>query len=99
VYARVIHFAGAPADVERGVAAYREQVLPYVREATGFRGQTVLVDPETGRAMGITLWATEEAMRHYEELGSQFRTLLAETWDTPVTAVETYEVVVFEPGA
>jgi heme-degrading monooxygenase HmoA len=98
VYARVVRFTGSPEALEGGVAAYREQVLPYVREATGFRGQTVLVDREAGRGMSITLWETEDAMRRYEQLGGGFRTLLAETWSTPVTALETYEVVVSEPG-
>jgi hypothetical protein len=99
VFARVVHFAGPGDDLERGIAAYREQVLPFVRDATGFRGQTVLFDRAAGTAMGITLWATEEDMRHYESLGDRFRALLAETWGTPVTAVESYEVAVFERGA
>jgi hypothetical protein len=99
VYARVVRFAGTGDDLDRGITAYREQVLPYVLEATGFRGQTVLVDRESGVGLSITLWADEDAMRSYEQRGAQFRDLLGETWRTPVTSLETYEVVILEPGA
>ena len=99
MYARVVRFEGTGDDLERGIAAYTEQVLPYVVEATGFRGQTVLVDRRSGVGLGITLWADEESMRSYEERGAQFRELLGETWRTPVTSLETYEVVLLEPGA
>jgi hypothetical protein len=98
VYARVVRFEGMGDDLERGIAAYREQVLPYVVEATGFRGQTVLVDRERGVGLAITLWADEEAMRSYEERGAHFRELLGETWRTPVTSLGTFEVVLLEPG-
>jgi heme-degrading monooxygenase HmoA len=98
VYARIVRFAGTGEDLDRGIAAYREQVLPYVFDATGFRGQTVLVDREGGAAISITLWADEEALRAYEEHGAHFRDLLGETWQTPVTSLDTYEVVLLEPG-
>jgi hypothetical protein len=99
VYARVVRFTGTGDDLDRGITAYREQVLPYVLDATGFRGQTVLLDREGGVGLGITLWADEESMRSYEERGAQFRELLGETWRTPVISLETYEVVLLEPGA
>jgi hypothetical protein len=98
VYARVVRFAGSGGDLARGIAAYREQVLPYVVEATGFRGQTVLLDREGGVGIGITLWADEESMRSYEERGAHFRELLGETWQTPVVSLETYEVVILATG-
>ena len=99
MYARITHFRGEGDDLERGIAAYREQVLPYIREVTGFRGHTILVDRAAARAMSITLWASEDALRDYEATAERFRTLLAETWQTPVTGVETYEVALFDlPG-
>ena len=99
MYARVTHFRGEGDDLDRGIAAYREQVLPYICDVTGFRGHTILVDREAGRALSITLWVSEDALRDYEATAEKFRTLLAETWRTPVTDVETYDVALFElPG-
>jgi hypothetical protein len=98
VYARVVHFSGTPDDLERGIAAYREQVLPYVREVTGFRGQTLLVDAEGGRAMSITFWESEGALDEHEEAAERFRALLAETWRTPVTGIGSYEVATLDVG-
>ena len=99
MYARVTHFGGTGADLDRGIEAYREQVLPYIRDATGFRGHTVLVDRDAGRAMSITLWASEEALLGYESTAARFRDLLAETWHTPVSSVASFEVALFDlPG-
>ena len=49
--------------------------------------------------MAITLWASEEALLAYEQLGDRFRHLLAETWSTPITGLETFAVELAElPG-
>jgi heme-degrading monooxygenase HmoA len=96
VHARVVHFAGTGEGLERGIAAYREQVLPYVREVTGFRGHTLLVDRGSGRALSITFWADEDTLLEYEATAERFRTLLAETWRTPVTDLESYEVALLD---
>ena len=96
LHARVAYFGGSADDLERGIAAYREQVLPYIRDVTGFRGHTILVDRDAGRAMSITLWASEDALLAYEPAAQRFRELLAETWRTPVSAVESFEVAMLE---
>jgi heme-degrading monooxygenase HmoA len=96
VYARVVHFSGTGDDLDRGIEAYREQVLPYVREVTGFRGHTLLVDREGGRALSITLWDSDDALAEYEEAAERFRTLLAETFRTPVTGLASYEVAMLD---
>jgi heme-degrading monooxygenase HmoA len=98
VYARVVHFSGTADDLERGIAAYRDQVLPYVREVSGFRGHTLLVDAEGGRGMSITFWESANALEEYEQAADRFRTLLAETWRTPVTGLGSYEVTMLDLG-
>ena len=96
MFARVVHVAGTPDDIERGITAYREQVLPYVRDVSGFRGFTLLLDRNEGRALTITFWATQEHLLAYEAAGERFRALLAETWGTPVAGLESYEVAIVE---
>ena len=99
MYARITTFRGTGEDLDRGIAAYREQVLPYIREVTGFRGHTIFVERTAGSAISITLWASEDALLEYEATAERFRSLLAETWQTPVTGAETYEVALFDvPG-
>jgi quinol monooxygenase YgiN len=46
------------ADVARVV---REIVHPGIRDETGYVGYIVLGDRETGNAVGVTLWESEEA--------------------------------------
>ena len=46
-------------DVDEVVARFETDVLPRVRELSGYRGILVLVTPE-GKGMVVSLWDTEE---------------------------------------
>src|SRR5215210_782493 len=70
--ARVTSLSGSPADVDAGVANFRENVVPFTREQGG-RGALLLVDRQTGNAIAITLWEDEEALRASEERASTLR--------------------------
>ena len=96
MFARVLHVSGAPEDIEAGAAVYREQVLPYARDAAGFRGYVVLLDRDEERALAISLWTSEEAMLAFEERGQRFRGLVAEASRTELGRVESYEVALLE---
>jgi hypothetical protein len=97
VYARVAHLKGDPENIERGLALYEEQVLPWAREATGYRGWVVLLDREAGTALGLTFWATEEDMRRNEEAAQEFRSRLAAPMGVEIVAVDHYESIAFDP--
>ena len=58
MYARFTTFKGTPESIEQAVAEYREQALPWMRDATGFRGLIVLLDRERGESIGLTFWTT-----------------------------------------
>ena len=79
-----------------GVGVYREQILPWARDVTGFRGYIVLLEREAGHAMAMSLWDSEEAMLAYEESGQRFRGLVAESSGFELGAVESYEVALLE---
>ena len=96
MFARVLHVTGTAADIEAGTEVYREQVLPYARDATGFRGYLVLLDRDGGRALAMSLWTSEEAMLAFEERGQRFRGLVAESSGTELGAVESFEVALLE---
>lgn len=63
MYARVVHWDGADAETLRATAAQlRNQVEQHDGPPEGVPsvGMMVLIDPDGGRAMGISLFATEE---------------------------------------
>lgn len=96
MFARVLQVSGSPDEIEAGVALYRNQVLPYARDATGFRGYLVLLDREGGRALAMSFWASEEAMLAFEERAQTFRGLVAETSGFELGDITSYEVALLE---
>jgi hypothetical protein len=91
VYARVATFEADPAAVDAAVDGVRSQVEGGNRPA-GLEGakMMMLVNRESGRGMGITLFESEEALRRGDEALNQM---------TPPgggrrTSVEFYEVPV-----
>lgn len=94
--ARVVHATGPPAGIEHGFEVYRENVLPYLRDVSGFRGLVIMLDRERGRSLAVTLWATEEAMNAYEETGQRFRELLAEASGAELGELGSYDVALLE---
>src|SRR6266516_3655479 len=61
VFARVSTYSGAPDGVDESIREGREQIVPAVRQIPGCKGLLYLVDRSTGKAMSVTLWASEEA--------------------------------------
>ncbi|MGH3023336.1 MAG: hypothetical protein ACRDNI_06740 [Gaiellaceae bacterium] len=94
MFARVTTFEGDPERLEEGVRLFGEEVIPWLRDATGFRGWIVLLDREGRRSLGITFWATEESMKDDERSGGTIRDELAESLETTRTGLEYYEVAV-----
>ena len=96
MFARVTTVAASPDAIERGVEDFRRNVLPFVRESGG-KGALMLVDQQTGRGLGISLWETEEAMQASEEKANQLRSAVADTIGVvEQPTVDRYEVAVFE---
>ena len=61
----------------RGIEVLQE-ILPWLRETTGFRGVLRLATPDRSRTVVITLWATEAAMLESSEVGRNLGALAAE---------------------
>jgi hypothetical protein len=96
VYARVTEFEGAPERIEEGVRLFREEVIPWLRDATGFRGWIVLLDRPGEKAIGLTFWATEEAMTDSAASGGALRDEVAQRMGTRMTNLAYYEVALAE---
>jgi heme-degrading monooxygenase HmoA len=96
VFARVTEFEGSPERLEEGVRLFREEVVPWLRDATGFRGWIVLIDRENDRALGLTFWATEEAMTDPARSGGDLRDEVAARMGTTMKSLAYYEVALAE---
>jgi hypothetical protein len=94
--ARVTTFEGDPERMVEGVRIYREQVVPWLRDSTGFRGVIILVDHETDRGMGISFWTTMEAATDAFASGANLRDEVAASVGTTMTGEEFLEVVTAE---
>ena len=63
-----------------------------VEELDGFAGGYVLVDPEDGRTMTVTLWENAALLESSERVAGKARREAAEAVDGSVLSVEKFEV-------
>src|SRR5918995_315569 len=92
MFARVSRYRGDPGQIDEGLNYARENILPRVQQVDGYEGVYYLVDRETGKALTITLWESEEAMRASEEEANRLRSESAESASATIENVERYEV-------
>ena len=100
MHARVSTYQGPPnltqEQVEEMDRYDRENILPPVRQMDGFKGVIALLDRQSGKALSVTLWESEQAMRASEEDANRLRQESAEAASETVENVERYEVTFFE---
>ena len=95
MHARVTVLRGSAADIEAGVANFRENVAPFAKEVG--EGAMLLIDRDTGKAVAITLWQDEEALTASEERANALRSEASQQMGaTGEPTVERFEVAVFE---
>jgi hypothetical protein len=91
VYARVASFQGDPANVDEAISRVRSEVESGA-PPSGLEGakMLMLIDRETGKGLGVTLFESEEAMRR----GDEALNALTPGGGGQRTSVEFYEVPV-----
>jgi heme-degrading monooxygenase HmoA len=94
--ARVSTYEGPSHRMEEGINYVRERILPAARNIAGFSGILLLADRETGKALSITLWESEQSLRDSEEEAARLRRETAEAGGETIAGVERYEVSIFE---
>ncbi len=99
MFARLHALESTPEQSERGLEIVRDQLLPWLRDSTGFRGLLRLSNREGTETLVITLWADEEALLASAEAGSRLSELTAETLGVARRALEEYEVTIFDVDA
>ena len=71
MHARVTTLSGSPGDLDAGIASFQAKVLPFAQEQGG--GAILLVDRQSGKAVAITLWEDEQALRASDEAANSLR--------------------------
>ena len=87
MYARATTLRASPEDVEEAIVHYQEGI-PSFSELAGNRGAFLLVDRSAGKALSVTFWESEEAMRRTDELRQQ------PAQESSGESVDEYEVAV-----
>ena len=96
MFARVHVLQTTPEQSEAGLQIFREQLLPWLREASGYRGLIRLVDKDNDRTIVISLWADEASMQASTEAGVKLAELTAENVGATRLGLEQYEATVFD---
>jgi heme-degrading monooxygenase HmoA len=91
MFARVSTYHGKPESVNRGIQASKE--MREVEQMQGFVRAYLLVDRKTGKAMTMTLWESEEAVRATSDSSNPLRDRISQAFGASGPAsVEVYEV-------
>jgi quinol monooxygenase YgiN len=96
VVSRVNFLATAPGRIGDVARVVRDVVHPGIREEKGYVGYIVLGDRETGEALGVTLWESEEARERSDAKARQIRPRVEQETGGTMRAVETYDVLFFD---
>lgn len=96
MHARVSTFQGPADQIDAGMRAAVDEILPAVRQVPGFKGILFLGDRQSGKTVAVTLWESEQALRESEERANQLRQQAAESEGATIQAVERFEVLISE---
>jgi len=96
VFARVHTVETSPEQHDRGLEIVRDQILPWLRDSSGFRGLIRLADRAGGKTLVITLWADEETLQASAASSEQMGSLTISTTGATRLALEEYDVTFFD---
>jgi heme-degrading monooxygenase HmoA len=97
VYARVTTVQGSPDKAEEGVRQFREDTLPIVKGAAGFKGALLLIDRQSGKGQAISLWEDKNAMDASEDAVAGVRQSATQAMgQSGAPTVDRYEVAIYE---
>lgn len=86
----------SPEVHDRGLELVRDQILPWLRDSTGFRGLIRLEDRAGGKTIVVTLWADEDSFRASAEAAERLTALAADTSGATREGLEEFDVTFFD---
>jgi hypothetical protein len=96
MFARVHTLETTPEQHDRGVEIVRDQLLPWLRDSTGFRGLIRLADRAAGKTLVITLWADDDSLRASSEVGDKLSSLTTMITGAKRLALEEFDVTFYD---
>lgn len=96
MFARVHVLDTTPEQSDTGLEIVRDQLLPWLRDASGYRGLIRLLDRENGKTLVISLWADEDALNASTDAGERLAELTAQATGATRLAIEQYEATLFD---
>jgi hypothetical protein len=96
VFARLHVLERTPEQDDLGLEIVRDQILPWLRDSSGFRGLIRLSSPAEAKTLVITLWADEESLRASAEAGDRLGELTTAAAGGTRLGLEQYEVSLFD---
>ena len=91
MHARVSFYDSGSASKEDAAEAF-DSAVRAVKDMQGNKGGVLLVDTAHGKAITVTYWETEEALRDSTQQADAVREQAAGSAGMSITAVEAYEV-------
>jgi heme-degrading monooxygenase HmoA len=96
MHARVSTYTGPADQYAAGLEKLRDATVPQLGQVDGFRGVLALIDRGSGKALSITFWESEDALRASAEEATQLREQIAAASSEQIIGVENYEVALLE---
>ena len=95
MHARVTMISGSSEQAEKGIASFRDNTVPAIKEIGG-HGGILLIDRESGNAMAITSGQTKRRCARARRARTNYDERHPRSWARPKPSVHRYEVAVFE---
>ena len=92
MHARSAVIEMSPDKIDAAISQFEDDLLPRYREISGYKGFTLLVNRESGKAFGVSFWESEEGVSASDELGAEARKAMADTGGGSAQSREVWEV-------
>jgi heme-degrading monooxygenase HmoA len=82
MHANVVTVQFQPGKIDEAIRIYRDTTVSALKQQQGFKGAFLLIEPNTGKGISITLWQTEADLqatetREFQVQVAQFAQVLA----------------------
>jgi Antibiotic biosynthesis monooxygenase len=96
MFSRVNFLETTPDRIGDVAKVVREVVHPGISREAGYVGYIVLGDSKTGKALGVTLWESEQARDNSDAKARTIRPQVEQAAGGTMRSVEAYEVLFFD---
>jgi heme-degrading monooxygenase HmoA len=93
-HARVTRIEGSADRLDEMTSQFEERTVPALEGLDGYEGYVLLGDRQSGAAMAVTYWASEDALQASEDAVKEERERAAQTAGaTSSPSIERFEVL------